>query len=323
VFRILLKEYFIMKIDVFTHILPKKYRDGVEKKFIAPDSERSTVESRNQAIVDLDVRFRVMDRYPGVLHVVTVALPPLEVTVKPRDAVYLAKIANDELAELCVKYPDRFIGAAACLPLSNIDATMKEIDRAVIDLKLKGIQMLSNNNGDTLDNPKFKPIYEKMVHYDLPIWIHPWSGKERGEPVFGWPYDTADAMLKLVAAGTFNEFPDLKIITHHCGSMISFYQYRIQWMLPERLGPGVINDPLAHFKKLYNDTAVYGNTPALMCAYSFFGAEHILFGTDAPLGPQYGLTAQTIASIERMNITDDEREKIFLQNAVKLLKIAI
>ena len=312
-----------MKIDVFAHILPKKYREGVEKKFIAPPSERSTVESNNKAIVDLDVRFRVMDRYPGVLQVVTVALPPLEMTVKPKDAIEMAKIANDELAELCVKYPDRFIGAAACLPLSNIDASLKEIDRAIPQLKLKGIQMLSNNNGDTLDNPKFKPIYEKMQHYDLPIWIHPWHGKERGEPVFGWPYDTADAMLKLVAAGTFNDFPDLKVITHHCGSMISFFPYRIQWMLPERIGPGFIRDPLDHFRKLYNDTAVYGNTPALNCAYSFFGAEHLLFGTDAPLGPQYGLTAQTIASIERMDITDVEREKIFSQNTIKLLKIAI
>ncbi len=312
-----------MKIDIFSHILPKKYRDGVEKKFIAPPSERSSVESQIRAITVLDVRFRVMDRYPDVVQVLTVSLPPLEASVKPKDAVGLAKTANDELAELTMKHPDRFVGAVASLPLSNINAALREIDRACIELKLKGIQMFTNNYGDTLDNPKFKPIYEKMVLYDLPIWIHPWAGKERGEPVFGWPYETASAMLKLVAAGTFTEFPDLKIITHHSGSMISFFPYRIQWMLPERLGPGVVPKPLDHFRKLYNDTATYGNTPALMCAYSFFGADRLLFGTDAPLGPQYGLTAATIASVERMDIPENEKEQIFTKNAVGLLNIAL
>jgi predicted TIM-barrel fold metal-dependent hydrolase len=60
-----------------------------------------------------------------------------------------------------------------------------------------------------------------------------------------------------------------------------------------------------------------------MCAYSFFGADHLLFGTDAPLGPQYGLTAETIASVEKMDIPENEKAQIFTQNAVGLLNIAL
>jgi len=84
-----------------------------------------------------------------------------------------------------------------------------------------------------------------------------------------------------------------------------------------------VRNPEEHFRKFYNDTAVYGNTSALMCAYDFFGADRLLYGTDAPLGPRYGLTQETIASIERMSIPDEEKEKILTQNAVKLLSLAI
>lgn len=78
-----------------------------------------------------------------------------------------------------------------------------------------------------------------------------------------------------------------------------------------------------HFRKFYNDTAVYGNTSALMCAYDYFGADHLLFGTDAPLGPRWGMVEDTIASIERMTIPDADKEKILKKNAVDLFKLAL
>jgi predicted TIM-barrel fold metal-dependent hydrolase len=80
---------------------------------------------------------------------------------------------------------------------------------------------------------------------------------------------------------------------------------------------------LEHFRRFYNDTAVYGSTSALMCSYEFFGADHLLFGSDAPLGPDFGLTGETIYSIEQMDISIDQKEKIFCRNAMDLLKISV
>jgi predicted TIM-barrel fold metal-dependent hydrolase len=77
------------------------------------------------------------------------------------------------------------------------------------------------------------------------------------------------------------------------------------------------------FRKFYNDTALYGNTDALMLGYAFFGVDHILFGTDAPLGPKNGLTWQTMKSVEAMSIPDVDKEKIFILNAIKLLRLSI
>jgi aminocarboxymuconate-semialdehyde decarboxylase len=310
-----------MKIDIYAHILPAKYLETFSKKNPAI---LKTTEARNRAIVDLEMRLRLMERYPDVAQVLTIAQPAVESMLGPKDAVELARIANDELAEIVGKYPDKFLGAAACLPLNDIDAALEEADRAILKLGFRGVEIYTTVNGETLDQAKFKPLYEKMQRYDLPIWIHCCTNEKLGTTggLLNWPFETASAMLSLVAAGTFVDYPDIKFITHHCGSMIPYFEQRIRWLMPERLGPGHrVRNPEDHFRKFYNDTAVYGSTPALMCGYAFFGADHLLFGTDAPLGPKFGLTTETIESIQRMSIPDAEKEMILTRNAVKLLKI--
>ena len=96
----------------------------------------------------------------------------------------------------------------------------------------------------------------------------------------------------------------------------------------ERRGPaeyrrGLTKTPIEYLKMFYNDTAIYGNTSGLMCAYAFFGAEKLLFGTDTPFDNQLGarVVRQTINAIEEMNITHLEKKKIFEDNARKLLRL--
>jgi aminocarboxymuconate-semialdehyde decarboxylase len=310
-----------MKIDIYSHILPEKYRNALMKKVKSGSEFR---EMHNRANCDLDIRLRLMDRYPDVLQVLIVSLPSLETVVSSGDAVVLAKIANDELAEIVDRYPDKFIAGVACLPLNNIDEALKEADRAINELGLKGVQIVSTINGETLDLPKFKPLYEKMADCDLPIWIHPVSPKGIDEPLFGWPFETASAMRRLVASDIFDLYPDIKFITHHCGSMVPFFEGRIKWMF--RLvheASKSSRKPLEHFRRFYNDTAVYGSTSALMCSHDFFGTDHLLFGSDAPLGPDFGLTGETVYAIEQMEISIEKKEKIFWRNAIDLLKIAV
>ncbi|MEE9418245.1 MAG: hypothetical protein V3W43_02130, partial [Desulfatiglandaceae bacterium] len=115
-----------MIIDVFCHILTPKYLEGRNKKALTgwSSSKGSAYVRAVPTLTDLDNRFRIMDRYPELLHVLTIASPAVETMTKPEDAVELAKIANDEMAELVMKYPERFVAAVACLPLNDIDATL-------------------------------------------------------------------------------------------------------------------------------------------------------------------------------------------------------
>jgi predicted TIM-barrel fold metal-dependent hydrolase len=309
-----------MKIDIFSHILTEKFLSIYRKK--APAIENQ-IEVLTPPVVDLPIRFRLMNRYPDVLQMLTVANVPLEKFVSPKDAVELAQIANDELADLVLKYPDKFFGAAACLPMNDMDAALKEADRAIKKLRLKGVQIYCRINGEPLDTPKFKPLYEKMAGYDLPIWIHPTTNEKLDNDIgiFSWPFETTSAMLRLVRSGVFVEYPNIKFIVHHAGAMVPFFAERIKWVMS--LVPQPYPNIHEHFRKFYNDTAVYGNTSALMCAYDYFGADHLLFGTDAPLGPRWGMVEDTIASIERMTIPDADKEKILKKNAVDLLKLAL
>jgi predicted TIM-barrel fold metal-dependent hydrolase len=310
------------KIDIFTHVLPPKYNEALRK--IVPDTlYAGNMVRRFPSLYDFDQRFKVMDKYPGMKEVITLSTPPIEEYLDKKKAADLCKMANDEMAELLVKHPDRFIAAVAALPLNDVDASLKEIDRAINDLKFKGIQMITPINNKCMDSPEFFPIYEKMSLYDLPIWIHPWrepdypdyrSEKESINHIFwsfGWPYETTTAMARLTFNGVLDKFPGVKFITHHCGAMIPYLQSRI-----------TDKTKLPQFKSFYADTAL-GWKASLTCGLEFFGVDHILFGSDMPYGAEFGNSAvrNCLNAVEEMNITPSDRIKIFEGNARKILRM--
>jgi len=289
----------------------------------------------------MDARFRIMDKFPEVAQVLTIGpVPPIEYFANERQTVELAKMANDEMAELCLKYRDRFVAAIALLPMNNIDAALKETDRAIRDLGFKGIYVHSNINGKPLDAPEFLPLWEKMTKYDLPVYIHPWRSMEFSDYAtekeskyyiatnFGWPYETTVAMTRLIFSGILDKYPGLKILTHHCGGMVSFYAGRIYQHYGTQLSniTDISKTPLEYYKMFYNDTAIHGNTPALMLAYDFWGPDKLVFGADLPLGDFFwgGRSYRvTINAINDMKIADEDKKKILADNARKLLRIPI
>ncbi len=332
----------MLKIDIFTHIFPAKYKEAIDKE-MGPGHYKS-VHDTMATLYDLDYRFRLMDKFEGLMHILTIGGPPVEDIVNPQKAIDLAKLANDEMAELVYKYPDRFAAAVAWLPLNDIDATLQEIDRTIKDLKFRGIQIYTPTMDKSLDSPEFLPIYQKMAEYNLPIWIHPTRPRDysdyRSEPdslyriywYFGWPYETSAAMARLVMSGILEKYPNLKFITHHAGGMIPFFEKRIvggldhtEMLQKANFKENLRRPVLDYFKMFYADTAIGGSIPAMMCAYAFFGAEHFLFGSDWPFDSQRGErnTREAIETIEEMDIGDAEKKMLFEDNAKRLLRLAL
>ena len=344
-----------MKIDIFCHITPPKFLEAFEKK-VAPEVSEQLPGRFLPSLIDLEARFRVMDKCEDMVQVLTLTNPPVELVVEPADAVELARIVNDEMAELVAKYPDRFVGGVACLPLSDMDAALQETDRAINDLNLRGIQIYSNIMGKPLYSPEFMPLYEKMSQYDLPIWIHPWhqtvpstvaqngsqfeslrvftGQRDRAwameRAAFGITSGTTSAMTRLVYSHVFDMYPNIKLITHHCGSSVPYFANRIEmhygmFGVREGIDQGLAKPILEYYKMFYADSALHGNVSAMMCGFDFFGTEHILFGTDMPFDSESGAwtVRKTVASIEQMEITDAERKKIFEGNARELLHLPI
>jgi aminocarboxymuconate-semialdehyde decarboxylase len=151
---------------------------------------------------------------------------------------------------------------------------------------------------------------------------------------FGWPYETTVAMARLVFSGVFDRHPRLKIITHHLGGgMIPYFDGRI--------GPGMavlgsrtteedhtkvlsqLKRPhLDYFKEFYADTAMFGGRYGLPCGLEFFGADKVVFATDAPLAP-IPVHIQVLDDVLReQDCPPDVRRRIMVGNAEKLLNMA-
>jgi len=334
-----------MKIDIFNHIFPKIFYDKMMK--VAPNYKDIGKRVREvPVLVDLEARFRVMDQFDDYAQVICLASPPLEILAGPELSPELAKVANDGMAEYVTKYPGRFPGFVASMPMNNPDATLEEIDRAIKDLKAVGVQFFSNVKGAPLDLPEFKPLFEKMASYDLPIWIHPARGanfpdyltedKSKYEIwwTFGWPYDTSVMMARLVFGGYFDQFPNLKIITHHMGGMIPYFEGRVGpgW---DQLGARTSDEDytiilkqlkkphLEYFKMFLADTALFGSLSGTKCGLEFFGVDNLLFASDCPFDPEKGpgYIRETIKVIDALPITDTERQQIYEGNARRLLRL--
>ena len=334
------------KIDLFTHIFPPGYFD----RFMAVAPTLHDIGKRMRGIPmlwDLDVRFRVMDGFPGYEQVLSLPTPPIEVFARGDDAIDLARRANDGMAELVRRHPERFLGFVASLPLADPDAAARELDRALDDLGACGFQIFSNILGKPITAPEFLPLFEAVARRDRPIWMHPYRGADFSDYqtertsqfeiwwTFGWPYDTSAAMARLVFAGYFDRFPALKIITHHMGAMVPYFEGRVGpgW---DQLGARTSDTdysqvlaalkkrPLDYFKMFYADTALFGAYDATVCGLKFFGPDRVVFASDAPFDPEKGpmYIRETIGVIDRLPIDEADRERIHFKNALALLKLA-
>lgn len=332
-----------MMIDAFAHVLPPKYLAERNKRAGSGfNSQYKKYSTAVPALADLEARFRVMDQFPDVRQILTIAGPNVESITEPEDAVELARIANDEMAELVANYPERFCAAVTCLPMSDVDASLEEARRSIDELGFRGVEIFTDIRGKPVDAPELMPIYEMMQAYDLPIILHPrgtnttpdYPGEDKSKYLvytnFGWPYATSIAMAR-IAFSVFVKYPKLKVLTHHGGGMIPFFQNRVafSWDLHQTRmgydhdGAPLTKPPLDYYRMFYCDTVLQGNTPALMCALDFFGEDQMLFGTDAPYDSRMGerVYSETIAAVRAMDVSEETREKIFEGNARELFRL--
>jgi uncharacterized protein len=333
------KDLNMRKIDAFAHILPRSYLERLERqleKTMTPsqlDYYREGVFSFDSVLTDLDARWRKIEPYGEYAQVLVLAVPPLEEVGPPAVAAEFARIANDEMAELVQRFPDRFVGFAAALPLSDVDEALRELDRALTQLGALGAQLYTNVLGVALDDPRFESLFTRLEDAGRAVWLHPtrsatWAdypSESRSDFglwwSIGWPYETAAALARLVYSGHMERHPHQIVIAHHGGGMVPHFSARLA------MGPGYrqVKDtlqqpPLDSFKRFYVDTALFGAPHAIHCVLDFFGPQQVLFGTDMPLGPSNSVEA-TMADIESAGLSREDRMAVYYGNAVRLLKL--
>ncbi len=326
-------------VDFYCHIYPERFFREMEKT--APKLGNIAARLRSvRKIFDLDERFREMDQFGDYRQVISLPNPPIEDFATPGQGLALARVANDAMAELCARHPDRFAGFVAALCLTDVMGSVAEGKRAINDLGAAGVQIFSPLAGRPLDEPAFEPLFAAMSQLDRPIWLHPArtaampdypaEQKSRFEMwwCFGWPYDTSVAMLRLVFCGLFDRYPNLHVVTHHLGGMIPYYDGRIGPGLQvlgsrtsdedySRILPSLKRPHLDYLRDFYADTAMFGGgIHAIKCGLEFFGPDKVVFATDTPLGP----IKPAIDVLNQLDIPDADKRKIFAGNAEKLLR---
>ena len=339
-----------MKVDVFCHLAPPRYAEKLNS--VAATAESANIRNRIAgipALFDLDLRFRQMAEFgEDYRQVISLPAPAPEDVGPPALAAELARTANEGLAELVARHPDHFAGFVAALPMNDVEAALREADHAVSRLGACGVQLYTHVHGRAMDAPEFEPLYARMAELDRMIWVHPsrsasWAdyptetrSKYEIWWVFGWEYDTAVFMSRLVFSGVLERHPGLKVLIHHGGSMVPHFAGRVGpgW---DQLGartppdqradvehPPLSKRPIDYFRMFYVDTALFGAENGVRCSLDFFGVEHTLFASDSPFDPEKGpgYIRATIANLEALDLTDAERAAIYEGNARRLLPLA-
>jgi predicted TIM-barrel fold metal-dependent hydrolase len=296
------------------------------------------------ALIDIEARIGVLDHNRINVNVL-VPVPWIEAFSKisgdPVLAAEAAKLMNDELAAVIATHPKRFRGVAI-LPVVTPDVMLAELHRAVTQLGFVGAYVAVGPTAKRLDHPDYEHLFKALVDLDATLWLHPSRppiipdypdeklSKFYEWQLVGWPYDTTTAMFRIVFAGVFDRYPNLRVVTHHHGAFIPLLQARLAnvWPALEPVGlpmPTSISKPyIDHFRKFYCDTAACGFAPKVLeLAVDFFGPERVLFGSDAPFDVEDGriFISETLRSIEAMQVPQNTRTALLSKNAQRILKI--
>ncbi len=316
-----------MIIDIFCHHIPRSISQLIKKSGFFEQGSRQGNDWQSYPAnnADPEVRLKDMDKYNVDVQALSQTTPVL-LGASPKEAAGICRLSNDGNYALCKAYPKRFINISI-LSLLDIKSALDELNRSINELDCRGVVVASNQNGKGLDSPEYYPVYEQLAKHDLPLFIHPtnWESyplvdMEHGlgaANVIGWPFDTTQAVWRLILGGVIDHFPSLKVVTHHCGAMIPFFAKRIENTFRKKLP----RPPSEYWDNIYGDTALSGSVAGCQCGYAFFGAERMMFGSDYPFGGGEASIKNNLASVKAMNIPEKDMQKILGKSAKTLLKI--
>ncbi len=327
-----------MNIDFHAHIYPEDYLKRLEastgdvrietdakgqKWILSMGAKAGPI---NPDFFDTDVRVDRIKEHRVDMQILSSPHPGVD-RFSPDESAEMSRIINDGIAKAVRKYPKRFQGLAM-LPLIDTKLALKELDRAVQDLGLKGMCMLTNVAGKMVDSEFLLPVYARAQELGVPIFIHPTTPlgaavmqEWRLAIILGFEFDIVLSATRLAYAGVLDKFPELNFVISHLGAGIPFLAGRIDRGYNHPTCGIKTKKPTSEYlRDLYCDTVSFYQ-PGLMMAYQFYGAGRMVLGSDFPL--IIGDLPAAVPSIEEMPIPKREKEKILGDNVIQLLKLSI
>jgi len=327
-----------MNIDFHAHIYPEDYLKKLEassgdvrietdakgqKWILSMGAKAGPI---NPDFFDTDVRVDRIKEHRVDMQILSSPHPGVD-RFSPDESAEMSRIINDGIAKAVKKYPKQFQGLAM-LPLIDTKLALTELDRAVLDLGLKGMCMLTNVAGKMVDSDFLLPVYARAEELGVPIFIHPTTPlgaavmqEWRLAIILGFEFDIVLSATRLAYAGVLERFPELNFVISHLGAGIPFLAGRIDRGYNDPTCGIKTKKPTSEYlRDLYCDTVSFYQ-PALALAYEFYGAGRMVLGSDFPL--IIGDLPSAVPSIEAMPIPKREKEKILGDNVIQLLKLSI
>lgn len=334
-----------MIIDIYSHGFHGGYIDDLSNaggNWAKTTIDRLVARTKEDKphIFNVTLRVEQLDRN-GIDLQMVVPFHGMDSNLVPGDPaakVDYAKVLNNSMAQFMEDSKGRLV-AGGSVPLEGFEqGGQQEMERAIKSLGLKAIMVLSNIGGKPLDLPEFEPFWAQAAEMGTAVSIHPTDSagaRDRSYEAqydlmhnFGWPFETELMVSRLVFSGIIDRYPTLKIVTHHLGGGIPFFWGRIKesydpYFQPKAIGRFLSKPLFDYFSRFYYDTAVGGNAPAVRCAYEVFGADQLVFATDAPFGPGTGerRLAEYPTVIKSLGLSEADNKKIFEGNARRILNL--
>lgn len=327
-----------MKVDLHTHILPKtwpdlkgrygyggfirlEHTDACSARMMQDDRFFRAVASN---LWDPEVRLEECDAQGVDVQVLSTVPVMFSYWAKAEDALDLAKILNDHIADVVVRYPKRFLGLCT-LPMQSPKLAAKELERCVAN-GFSGAQIATHINSWNLDDEALFPVYEAAESLGAALFVHPWDilAPERMERhwlkwLVGMPAETAVAMASVTMGGVLERFPNLRMGFAHGGGAFAPTIGRIDHgfhVRPDLCQTKSQTPPSSLMKKLYVDSLVH-DPVLLRLLIDRFGAEHIALGSDYPFPLGEHPPGQLIMTTE--GLSDEVRTRILGGTALEFL----
>ncbi|HKZ19082.1 MAG TPA: amidohydrolase family protein [Acidimicrobiia bacterium] len=328
-------------VDIHCHLATPASRPSVERYrrpehepydyFMGADSvahNLTMVQGILPALTDPASRIEAMDRMGIDIQGLSTFVSEYFYWAPAPSGAESARIQNDNLAAAAAAYPDRFVPLGATVPLQDVDLAIGEMDRAVDELRFRGLQIGGTVNGANLDEPRFRPFWAAVEAKGIPVILHP-SGYPESQRLgnyflvncIGNPLETMVAATRLIFSGLFEEHPDLKVILLHGGGYLPFYASRADhtWKVRPETRAQIPDHPPSHYMKmLFFDTVVF-EPLYLRHLVDVVGADHVLLGTDYPFDMSETDPLGLIAATEGLD--DEDRAAICGETAARLYGI--
>ena len=325
----------LRKFDLHTHYYPPIYFDKIrdlpsEFSFDKSPSGQTIIKYRGARffgvtppMTDVAQRLEDMDRVGIDVEVVSLSTPNVFFT-DARHQPEIARMTNDAYAELIAQHPARFKGFAS-IPMDAPDEALKELHRAIDELKMNGVILLSNIGGKPLTSLEYRPFFAEANRMKLCILLHPMLPANTDQfreyvlgPIVGFMFDTTLAVARMCFDGMLREFPDIRWIVAHLGGAVPYLMERMDngWRDFSECREKIDELPSEYLKRLYYDTVNF-NPHMLNMVREMIGSDHMVMGSDYP--HLLGSIDRAISSIESLGIPEDEKRRIFEGTALSIL----